>query len=236
MKESVYVKAKVSLLWHRNLTVLLQDSLLIGAIQCLYENGGETDKVVLIQSASLLAFWYNDTEDRTQSWHWSGIAIGLCQTLGFHRDLRPGTRNDRGIDCRKRLWRCIWWGCVFRDRWLSFGMGRPMRINIDDCDTPMPTAGDVEGNLNELSSIVRERYIPSDSLQLAHHWIVLLRLSKALGIILSVNYRPNGLQPTATEIERLEVDLSACSDYVDNASSNSRLATFHIYNLQLHYK
>ena len=48
---------------------------------------GENDKLVLVQSALLLSFWFDDAEDIKQSWYWTGIAFGIAQALGLHRQL-----------------------------------------------------------------------------------------------------------------------------------------------------
>jgi hypothetical protein len=68
-------------------------------------------------------------------------------------------------------------------------------------DVPMPSAEDVVSTQAGLDYSVKAKYIPPDLLQLAERWIILLRLSKILGVILSKNYRPSGLMPTATWVK-----------------------------------
>lgn len=77
--------------------------------QCLYDNGCESNRIIIIQSVSLLAFWYSDLGERTESWHWMGIAISLSQTLGLNRDPDRGQYNKRLSDRQRQLWRRIWW-------------------------------------------------------------------------------------------------------------------------------
>ncbi|RYP00603.1 hypothetical protein DL765_010903 [Monosporascus sp. GIB2] len=149
--------------------LLLLWSMFSVAANCLYDNGYEEDRISIIQSVSLLAFWCSDLGERAESWHWMGIAISLSQTLGLNRDPDRGHRNTRLSDRQRRLWRRIWWSCFFRDRWLSLAMGRPMRINIRDCDTPMTSAEDLANDFSELPSLIRARYMPSDFRQLADH-------------------------------------------------------------------
>ena len=65
----------------------------------------------------------------------------------------------------------------------------------------MPSAEDVVSTQAGLDYSVKAKYIPSDLLQLAERWIILLQLSKILGVILSKKYRPSGLIPTATWVK-----------------------------------
>ncbi|KAK5700337.1 hypothetical protein LTR17_023012 [Elasticomyces elasticus] len=111
--------------------------------KCLYDSDYEPDQLSLIQSVILLGFWYTDTEDRTGAWHWIGIAISLSQTLGFHRSPESVIDTNRLPERRRRLFRRIWWSCFVRDRWLSLAKGRPMRINPNDCDVPLPSMDDI---------------------------------------------------------------------------------------------
>ncbi|MBE3045147.1 fungal specific transcription factor domain-containing protein, partial [Candidatus Bathyarchaeota archaeon] len=107
--------------------------------KALFDLGGENDKVVLVQSALLLGFWFEDAEDVKQSWYWSGIAFSMAQALGLHRgstsrahDL-PGTGRD--------VWGVLWQCCVLRDAWLSYSMGRPLRLDGAACsDTHLQPA------------------------------------------------------------------------------------------------
>ncbi|KAI1379222.1 hypothetical protein F4677DRAFT_361963 [Hypoxylon crocopeplum] len=204
--------------------------------KCLYDNGCEEDRISIIQSVSLLAFWYSDLGERTESWHWMGIAISLSQTLGLNRDPDRGQYNTRLSERQRQLWRRIWWSCFFRDRWLSLGMGRPMRINIRDCDTPMPSAKDLTNDFSELPPLIRAKYMPFDFQQLAEHWVVLLHLSKVLGTILSENYSPTGPLPSRSWIEATEQELMLCiAQAGDRPLDASPALSFYSYHLRLHY-
>ena len=178
-----------------------------------------------------------DIEDKTESWHWMGIAISLSQTVGLHHDPDRLGYNQRLSDHQRRLWRRIWWSCVFRDRWLSFGMGRPLRISMKACDAPMPTAEDVLSTSSGLDYSVKAKYIPPDLPQLAQGWVILLRLSKILGVILSKNYRPSGLMPTAAWVKATEKAASDCiADVPDLPLDCSKLTAFYHHHLRLHYE
>lgn len=128
-------------------------------------------------------------------------------------------------------------GCFYRDRWLSFAMGRPMRIHAWDCDTPMPSAEDLTDDVNELPPRIQTRYMPSDFSELASQWIVLLHLSKALGSILYENYSPTRQLPSRSWIEATEEELARCiAQAGDQPASSSPALSFYFHHLQLHYK
>ncbi|KAI0809850.1 fungal-specific transcription factor domain-containing protein [Xylaria sp. FL0064] len=204
--------------------------------KCLYDNGCEENRIIIIQSVSLLAFWYSDLGERTESWHWMGIAISLSQTIGLNRDPDRGQYNKRLSDRQRQLWRRIWWSCFFRDRWLSLGMGRPMRINSRDCNTPLPSSEDLTNDFSDLSSQIRSMHMPPDFGQLAEYWVVLLQLSKVLGTILSENYNATGLLPSRVWVETAEQELIRCMGQArvpPEDSSPSLL--FYSYHLRLHF-
>lgn len=158
--------------------------------------------IVLTQSALLLGFWFPGTENHTASWHWTGRAISIAQSLGLHRNSDAKQTNKAVSESRRRIWRRIWWACFFRDRWLSFGMGRPMRINEDDCDVPKPTTEDILGDLKPNTNW--QTYIPSDLAKLSQIWVDLIRLSIILGRVLVMNYQPRKSTPSTAEVEDLE--------------------------------
>ncbi|KAF2633141.1 hypothetical protein BU25DRAFT_405082 [Macroventuria anomochaeta] len=97
----------------------------------LFDLSQENDKIVLVQSALLLSFWFADTEDVKQSWYWTGVAFSIAQTLGLHHEVRSA--NAQVTVQQRSLWRNIWHCCMIRDVWLAFSMGRPLRIEASDC-------------------------------------------------------------------------------------------------------
>ncbi|KAF4765931.1 hypothetical protein HAV15_010739 [Penicillium sp. str.  len=204
--------------------------------KCMYDNGGETDRVVLTQSALLMAFWHSKEDGHAQPWYWIGIAISLCQVLGLHRDPDSAKLNSAFPSRLRPIWRRIWWSCFFRDRWLSLTLGRPMRINLDDCDQPMPSAADLLGDVAELPSSITSAYIPNDLPELAEYWIILLKLSKLLGKILALSYKPLGASPTIQQFDSLRTELLQFRIPDRAGHEQSRLAAFYIYHLQLHYQ
>ena len=113
----------------------------------MFNSHFEKDEVAVAQSAVLLAYFHTDTEDRAGvgggTWHWTGTAISLCQTIGLHRNPEAITPKDHFTQDQLHLFRRMWWSCFIRDRWLSLSHGWPMRIQLHNCDIPMPTVEDV---------------------------------------------------------------------------------------------
>ncbi|KAL7941839.1 fungal-specific transcription factor domain-containing protein [Trichoderma barbatum] len=203
--------------------------------KCLYDNGGETDKVVLLQSALLMGFWHSKWDGHSQPWYWIGVAVSLCQMLGLHRDPDSVKFNTSFPSHQRHLWRRLWWTCFFRDRSLSLTLGRPLRINLNDCNTPMVSSADVLSDLIQIPASIANAYIPHDFSQLANYWITLIQLSKLLGDVLTLCYQPFGPSPSFRQIELLEAKLLQMQIPERYASEQSRLASFYLYHLQLHY-
>ncbi|KAK6371561.1 hypothetical protein LTS17_008812 [Exophiala oligosperma] len=177
--------------------------------KALYDSDYEDDKVCVVQAVTLLGFWYSDAEDRNGPWHWMGIAIGLCQVMGLHRKPRLAVSTPSAIS-RQRLFRRIWWSCFVRDRWLSVGLGRPMRINLEDCDVKFPSVEDLTVELEQLAPEVADRYLPHSMQQHAMIWVQLVRLSHVLGRILRIDYGLNGSASSEDDFRAHELELKAC--------------------------
>lgn len=96
----------------------------------LFDLTHESDKAVLVQTALLLSFWFSTAEDSKQSWYWTSIAFSTAQAAGFDQNMTdaPEQIGQRQIILWKSLWTC----CLYRDVWLSFSMGRPLRLSASD--------------------------------------------------------------------------------------------------------
>ena len=164
----------------------------------------------------------------------SGVAINWCQIIGLHRDPDATKVNPLVSPQRRKMWRRLWASCLFRDRWLSLTLGRPLRIRLSDCDMPFPTSEDVLSELETLPHELRDLYIPKDLKVMVEHWVVLIKLSKILGEILSLFYQQLGQRPTLLQFDTLEAELNNCviPDTCDN--DRGALATFSYYHLQMH--
>ncbi|KAM0253626.1 hypothetical protein ACHAQJ_007201 [Trichoderma viride] len=203
---------------------------------CIYNNGGEKNNFVLLQGALLLGFWVSDKEDHMQPWRWSGQAINLCHVLGLHRDIDSVGYNTSITERQRSLFRRLWWTTFWRDRWLSVALGRPLRINLDESDTPDPLVSDMAVDLEGIPESTTSAFLPRDLPQLAEYWIQLIHMTKLLGKVLTLCYQLRRPRPTINKIDSLEAEILrfALPDYPD--PNLSRLATFYYYHLQLHYQ
>ncbi|KAL2414719.1 Cutinase transcription factor 1 beta [Exophiala dermatitidis] len=174
--------------------------------KALWDAEFEDDKITLIQSAILLSFWYADSTDRAGPWHWAGVAISLCQGLGFHRSLELVVPDSSKIPAYSRLFRRLWWSCFLRDRWLSVTLGRPMRIHLDDCDVLMTTDEDVTHEWGDIPSDQKDRYLPSGYPLLAGCWVPFVKLTDVLGKIMALHYSPTKSRLIEPRLRKLKMN------------------------------
>lgn len=184
-----------------------------------------------------MGFWYSDTEDRTGPWHWNGIAISLCQTIGLHRQPDSSRKHNKSISISDiRLWRHIWWGCFYREVWFSVGMGRPMRINLADCSTPMPDHNDSGSPLAGIPESNQQKYLPEGTGDLAKLWTELLVLTVSLARILSWQNQAERTPPGMGEIQHMDDKIRQCYFHKDEALAyrQSHIVSLHVYHLELY--
>jgi hypothetical protein len=187
----------------------------------LFHLSGEDEKIVLIQSALLISFWFCDSNDLMQTWYWTGIAFGLAQTMGLHRNPDTDYLNGSVVSAQhRRLWRRIWWSCVIRDSWVSYLMGRPLRIHSEDCDCPMPTEADFSDDDQDTNAIKLQRL-----------WLNLLELTNVLREVLILNYRKR-VVVNATRLIALESLINHTPEVA--STPVSYLLTFHRLHLELY--
>ncbi|KAI1062947.1 hypothetical protein LB507_005561 [Fusarium sp. FIESC RH6] len=202
-------------------------------LEALYDADHERSKVALIQVVLLMGFWYADTEDRLGPWHWNGIAISLCQTVGLHRQPDASVNNrpySSSID--QNLWKHLWWSCFFRETWLSVGMGRPMRINLAHSDTPKPDFNASKSLYSGLTESQRRRYIPEDSNDLFLLWDELLSVTSILSRVLAVQHLAKRTLPTPLEVDNLEREIRGHCEHLHHLKAR---ATHHVLTLHMHH-
>lgn len=160
----------------------------------------------------------------------------LCQILGLHRNPDAARYNASITDRQRHLWRRLWWTCFFRDRWLSLTLGRPLRIDLDDCDVAMPLVEDLLYDLNDVPELLLSAFIPDEVSRLAEYWIQLIGMSKLLGAVLSMSYKTARPKPSREEVETLEAEI-CCQQPPEKASPDWNGPTrFYLHHLQLHYQ
>lgn len=229
MKAAMYSHAKASyLFWLMMGTINAYD-------QCLYSNSGERDKTVLLQSSLMLGFWHSEVDEHAQPWYWTGVSISLCQILGLHRNPDAARYNAAITDQQRHLWRRLWWTCFLRDRWLSLTLGRPLRIDLDDCDVAMPSVADILYDFKNIPQSLFSAFIPDDLPVLAEYWIMLIQLSRLLGSVLTLSYKTVRPKPSREQIETLEAEILRYKPPEQCPSWNGS-TRFYLHHLQLHYE
>jgi hypothetical protein len=99
---------------------------------------------------------------------------------------------------------------------------------------PFPDSEDVLNELDTLPTKLRDLYVPRGLRIMIEHWVLLIRLSRVLGDILSLFYQQLGKQPTLSQFDTLEAELNSFVIPESFGSHQSALATFSYYHLQLH--
>ncbi|KAJ4178674.1 hypothetical protein NW767_011444 [Fusarium falciforme] len=191
--------------------------------KALYDADYEKNKLTLIQSVFLMGHFYANAEDRMGPWHWNGIAISLSHTIGLHMLTSPA---HEGI---QPSWRRLWWCIYYREVWLSLGQGRPMRISLDHCSTPMPGPYDT----SPVCPPEYQYYLPEQLGTLLGMWLGLIRVTRVLGRILSTNYAIKGAKPSRNDIERDENEIRA-NWFPDGKYDQNSVLASHLYQFRLH--
>lgn len=136
--------------------------------------------------------WAENVEFGKQNWHWTGVAVSLAQATRLTHNPDNLKFPQRVKSLRKRLWFCVF----MRDRLLSLGMGRPMRIRDGEFDVQLPTVNDFECDIPIFRSPAahcdsRIQISLTDgatSNKLAMMFISYIRLCMSIGSIFSVQY------------------------------------------------
>jgi hypothetical protein len=53
--------------------------------KALYDASYESDAIATVQALYLLSYWWGSPLEQKDMWHWTGLAVGLAQTLGLHQ-------------------------------------------------------------------------------------------------------------------------------------------------------
>ncbi|RFU30531.1 hypothetical protein B7463_g5824, partial [Scytalidium lignicola] len=175
--------------------------------KALYDMDCEKNKPKLVAVLLLLGFWWEGPEDQKDTWHWLGAAISLAQTLGMHRS----TANSRMSPRQRSMWKRIWWSIYVRDRHATAALGRPCRINDEDCDVEMLVVEDFLFDQESDSRLVcvQQPYHQSYAIEMA-------KLTVILGKLLNYKFTPRkiGTKNISTdtlgeELDQWQMNLSA---------------------------
>ncbi|KIW26988.1 uncharacterized protein PV07_06770 [Cladophialophora immunda] len=197
----------------------------------LYDMDFEYDSITIIQSVLLMSFWSDrQTQDaHKQTWHWVNIGISLAQTIGLNQDPASLPLPPKKKSLRKRLW----WCCFLRDRVISLYLSRPLRIQGEEFNVPLPTVEDMEidspcTSLNSDTSSHRRLHLScydrTTQTELAEIFISFLKLCIVIGTIMSAQYSPLR-PPSGTRNRAARTTLPAMLFPVHSPNSEPTTAT-----------
>lgn len=166
-------------------------------VRLLYEFGVEPNDQIVIQSLLLISSWYDRRNQRRDTWHWTGLALSVAQTMGLHREPTSRCGSERTQHLRRRMW----WSLYIRDRLLALGTRRPMRIRDDSFNVVMLTLDDFDVHLACGSEYGRSLTTDlEETSRTALMCIELAKLSICIGHVLSSQYTTLRTQPDVPHI------------------------------------
>ncbi|CAI7627314.1 unnamed protein product [Penicillium glandicola] len=105
--------------------------------KALFWSGYERNPVTVVAAVCIL-HWYNpegpEHVSTNTSGFWRYVGVGLAHQIGLHKE--PTNKRDAAL--RRRLW----WTLFARDCCISAGQGRPLAVNLEDCEVAPPCSED----------------------------------------------------------------------------------------------
>ncbi|KAK9349683.1 fungal-specific transcription factor domain-containing protein, partial [Lipomyces doorenjongii] len=96
----------------------------------LVDIGYETQQITLVQSAILLSFWSGQSTEYWNAFDWLNTAVNIAESLGINRAISLLEADS----VQRALWRRIWWILAMRDTYCAVLLGKPLRINLSNCE------------------------------------------------------------------------------------------------------
>ena len=129
------------------------------------------------------------------------------------------------------------WSIMYREAFTALGFGRPMRIDSENCDVPIPSVQEVFGSsLDGIPDEIRS-CLPHGTLEMAALWINLLELGLLLERVLKRHYRPRSVPASLAELEDEETAILSCRDrLLSLRTSDSPVLAIHVAHLKTYYK
>ncbi|OAG42859.1 hypothetical protein AYO21_02810 [Fonsecaea monophora] len=158
-------------------------------VKTLYDLDYEEDRVTIVQCVLLMTNWYERPSYHKDIWHWVGIAVADARSIGLNYEPQAGA----GTVQEKRLWKRIWWSCYTRDRLVSTGMRRTMRIREEECQLSMLDLADFEActSLSDFEHMIGTACAVGEGAthaNLVRLYIALIELCKIIADVLTLQY------------------------------------------------
>lgn len=203
--------------------------------KALFDAQYELNKLVILQTVIMMSFWGGGPNTYWNFYGWLSSGVTIAETLGLHRSM--ATTKMKPVD--KSLLRRMWWVLVIRDAFCTSLVGRPFRIDIDQCDTEMLTLDDF------VHDAAHPNFLTDSSHQsFAQYQIHMSKLSLILGEIVQARFYPRKPLYDRSELhskliqwrEQLPVKLSwsESSEDVSNIFSTTLAVCYH-HNMILIY-
>jgi beta-galactosidase/beta-glucuronidase len=110
-----------------------------------------------------------------------------------------------------------------------------MRIDLEDCDMPFPSASDVTEDLDAIPQHLKERCILYSSHVVGELWSKLVRLSILLGRILKLHSK-NVWRTDAEELEKYETELQEYTALATHGQPSNPYEQFFACQVRIHHE
>lgn len=187
--------------------------------KALFDTGYESNKIVILQSITLLSMWGGNPTNYWNFYSWISTAVTIAEGIGLHRSI-SGAMEPRD----RSLLRRIWWVLVIRDAFCSSLVGRPLRINMEMSDAEMLALDDFEQDVaslqvaqHQLAQTFAYYQIQAAKLSLILHQIVMTRFIPG-----RKKYSTSFLQDS---LERWRQEVPPEIDWARDPQSNNLLAS-----------
>ncbi|KDN53384.1 hypothetical protein K437DRAFT_69739 [Tilletiaria anomala UBC 951] len=178
------------------LAILLRDS------DVLSNSSSVAIRALLVMSLHQDVHGSTAVQCGARSWNRLGCAVRMAQDLGLHRDA-SGRDDVDGEAFFLEQKRRVWGSCVTADRWAAIYSGRPLAIDLTDCDVRLPSPYEVLRYPSDPPSRPGEQQPFVFNTEM-------LKLSILFGRVMKTIYSPTGLmKATDEEITSLLGDIDA---------------------------
>lgn len=156
-------------------------------LQAAFDLSIESDRIVVLQSATILAYSASNFQDQFDDWYWLGAAISLCFDIGLHRSCSSKVVDQPRMNpMHARICSRIWWSCVIRDRWFALVRSRPFRMQLGEHEAPLPQlCDDLEHDLNAVPDDTRSKCFEADAAEIGRCWFAFIHGGFVLGNVIS---------------------------------------------------
>ncbi|KAJ5103550.1 hypothetical protein N7532_004079 [Penicillium argentinense] len=117
--------------------------------KALIWSGYEKNPMTVVAAVCIL-HWYNpegpEHVSTNTSGFWRYVGVGLAHQIGLQKE----PANTRNAALRRRLW----WTLFARDCLISAGQGRPLAVNIEDCELAPPRLDDFDDSCSNASLFI----------------------------------------------------------------------------------